>query len=103
MLYTRPAVDTWLRAARVAHESGAAAALRILRDRIAALDEASARRLDGLIATASATDLGEGEDEFLDIPDSVTANGDTARASDASDFPLDLDEELKLYRVGFRH
>ncbi len=96
---TEGAVEAWLRAAGIAQEDGDGAALDVLRDRIAALDQAAAATL-GSVAEPT---LEEDEEEYLEVSQPVTSAGRevsielAARDGSAADAPpdeIEIDADL---------
>ncbi len=75
---TERAVELWLRAARIASEQGDHAQLAVLRDRIAALDQAAAATL-GDVTEATP----EPEEDFLEISHPVAPSGPDAFADES--------------------
>jgi tetratricopeptide (TPR) repeat protein len=73
------AVETWLRAAECARDAGDAEGVAVLRDRIAALDEAAAATLDAAVAGAQADD---------DTPEMLVPAPASAAESEATEIDL---------------
>ncbi len=99
---TDEAVQVWLRAAGIAQEEGDGEALDVLRDRIAALDQAAAATLGSVSSDASdgaELEDPEPEEEYLEISQPVAPAGPDVSLDDGTDdieIEIDLDDEPEL-------